>query len=117
MSADGEDISDRYILWGAMNIRSAGPALHLAPRVATDDRRLDFVGVREGEREIFVKHVEAHLTERKERVPLTPRKFRELKITALPGMMHLDGKRWPSNKKNKAKRGGAVEITVRALRC
>src|SRR5262245_15129211 len=28
MSIDGKDNSDRYILWGTMNIRSAGPALH-----------------------------------------------------------------------------------------
>ena len=26
MTIDGEDISDRYILWGAMNVRSSGPA-------------------------------------------------------------------------------------------
>lgn len=31
MSIDGKDISGRYILWGAMNIRSAGPALHSLP--------------------------------------------------------------------------------------
>ena len=45
MSIDGKDISGRYILWGAMNIRSAGPALHVAPRAKTDDGRLDFVAV------------------------------------------------------------------------
>jgi len=32
---DGKDISGRYILWEAMNIRSVGPALHLAPQAAT----------------------------------------------------------------------------------
>jgi len=36
MSIDGKDISGRYILWGAMNVRSAGPALHLAPKAKTD---------------------------------------------------------------------------------
>ena len=35
ISIDGKDISGRYILWGAMNIRSAGPALHLAPKATT----------------------------------------------------------------------------------
>src|SRR5215470_6350158 len=75
MSIDGKDISGRYILWGAMNIRSAGPALHLAPKAKTDDGRLDFVAVCEHERKIFTKHVDAHLAGRKERVPLAPRKF------------------------------------------
>ena len=111
MSTDGKDISGQYILWGAMNIRSAGPGLHLAPRAATDDGRLDFVAVREHEREIFVKHVEAHLAGRKERVPVTPRKFRKLKIMSATGAIHLDGEPWPG-KKNDAKARGTVEITV-----
>ena len=53
ISIDGKDISGRYILWGVMNIRSAGPALHLAPKAKTDDGGLDFVAVREDERKIF----------------------------------------------------------------
>src|SRR4030095_11938733 len=113
MSIDGKDISDRYILWGTMNIRSAGPALHLAPTARTDDGRLDFVAVRERERKIFIKHVDSHLAGRKERVPLTPREFRELGITSPPGAMHLDGEPWPSTKKNKGKAHSKVEITVK----
>src|SRR5215467_15545688 len=112
MSIDGKDISDRYILWGAMNIRSAGPALHLAPRAKTDDGRLDFVAVREHERKLFIKHVEAHLAGRKERVPLTPHKFHELKIRSPLGATHLDGEPWPREKKNNERASGRVEITV-----
>jgi diacylglycerol kinase (ATP) len=113
MSVDGKDISDRYILWGAMNIRSAGPALHLAPKAKTDDGRLDFVAVREHDRKVFIKHVDAHLAGRKERVPLPPRKFRELKITSPLGEMHLDGESWPRKKKKDGKTGDRVEITVK----
>jgi diacylglycerol kinase family enzyme len=112
MSVDGKDISGRYILWGAMNIRSAGPALHLAPKAKTDDGRLDFVAVGEHERKIFIKHVDAHLAGRKDFVPPKPRKFRELKITSARGAMHLDGKQWPSNKSNRLQHGTA-EITIR----
>jgi diacylglycerol kinase family enzyme len=113
MSIDGKDISARYILWGAMNIRSAGPALHLAPNAKTNDGRLDFVAVREREREVFFKHVDAHLAGKKERVPLTPRKFRELKITSAPSATHLDGEPWPRKKKNNGKVRGKVEITMK----
>lgn len=113
MSIDGKDISGRYILWGAMNIPSAGPALHLAPKAKTDDGRLEFVAVREHERKVFVKHVDAHLAGRKEHVPLTPRKFRELKITSPPGATHLDGEPWSGTKKNKGKARSRVEITVK----
>jgi diacylglycerol kinase family enzyme len=111
MSIDGRDISGRYILWGAMNVRSAGPALHLAPKAKTDDGRLDFVAVPEDERPDFIKHVDAHLAERKNHVLLPIRKFRELGITSSPGAMHLDGEPWPSNK-NEGPRG-KVEITVK----
>jgi diacylglycerol kinase family enzyme len=113
MSIDGKEMSGRYILWGAMNIRSAGPALHLAPKAKTDDGGLDFVAVREHQRKLFIKHVDAHLAGRKERIPLSPRKFRELKITPPPGAMHLDGEPWPSKKKNNRKVRGTVEITVK----
>jgi diacylglycerol kinase family enzyme len=113
MSIDGKDISGRYILWGVMNIRSAGPALHLAPKAKTDDDRLDFVAVGEHERKVFIKHVDAHLAGRKERVPLPARKFRELKITSISGAMHLDGESWPSNRKNSGRARGKVEITVK----
>jgi diacylglycerol kinase (ATP) len=113
MSIDGKDISDRYILWGAMNIRSAGPGLHLAPKAKTDDGRLDFVAVREHERKVFINHVDAHLAGKKERLPLTPRKFRELKITSPVGATHLDGESWPRKKKNNGTLCGRVEITVK----
>ena len=113
MSVDGKDISGRYILWGAMNIRSAGPGLHLAPKATTDDGRLDFVAVREHERKDFIKHVDAHVAGRKKRVPLTSRKFRELKITSPPGALHLDGEPWSGNKRNNGKARGTVEITVK----
>ncbi|MFL6500694.1 MAG: diacylglycerol/lipid kinase family protein [Candidatus Udaeobacter sp.] len=112
MSVDGKDVSGRYILWGAMNIRSAGPGLHLAPTAKTDDGQLDFVAVREHERKDFIRHVDAHLAERKKRVPLTARKFRELKITSACGAMQLDGKRWPK-KKEQIKNRSPIEITVR----
>src|SRR5437763_16329863 len=96
MSIDGKDISGRYILWGAMNIRSAGPALHLAPKATTHDGRLDFVAVREHARDIFIKHLDAHLARPKARLPLQPRKFRAPKITSAPGAMHLDGETSPT---------------------
>jgi diacylglycerol kinase family enzyme len=112
MSIDGKDASGRYILWGAMNIRSAGPALHLAPKAKTDDGRLDFVAVRENERKVFIKYVDAHLAGKKGRMPLTPQKFSELKIMLAPGAMHLDGEPWPGKKKNDGKTRGKVEVTV-----
>jgi diacylglycerol kinase family enzyme len=113
MSIEGEDISDGCILWGAMNTRSAGPSLHLAPQAKTDDGRLDFVAVRGRERKAFINHVDAHLAGRKERGPLTPLKFRKLIIHSPSGPMHLDGRQWPRKSKHSKPQQRAVEITIR----
>jgi diacylglycerol kinase (ATP) len=112
MRIDGRDVSGRYILWGAMNTRSAGPALYLAPKAKTDDGQLDFVAVSEDERQDFIKQVEAHLNERRDPGPLPLRKFRELEITSAPGPMHLDGEPWPSNRTNEQPRD-KVDVKVK----
>ncbi len=100
ISIDGKDISGRYILWGAMNIRSAGPRSISLRRQQHTMAGWILSAVREHEREIFIKHVDAHLAGRKARVPLTSHKFRELVITSPPGAMHLDGEQWPNNYTN-----------------
>jgi diacylglycerol kinase (ATP) len=112
ISVDGKDISDRYLLWEAMNIPSAGPALDLAQRAASDDGRLDFVAVREKERPLFTKYLDARLAGKKIRFPSRVRKFRELQISRPGATMHFDGKVWPT-KGHKPKSHSPIEITVR----
>ena len=113
MSVDKRDISGRYILWGAMNIRSAGPGLHLAPKAKTDDGQLEFVAARENDRKIFIKYVDAHLAGRKGRGRLEPRKFAKLEISSPPGAIHLDGEPWPRRTGDNGTRRGRVEISVK----
>jgi diacylglycerol kinase family enzyme len=109
---DGEDVSARYLLWEAMNIRSAGPALNLAPRAASDDGMLDFVSVREDERDFFLEYLNARVAGDTRRFPLPGRKFRDLRIIECTASMHFDSEVWPE-KKDKPKRRGPVEISVR----
>jgi hypothetical protein len=71
------------------------------------------VAVREREREIFIKYVDAHLAGRKARVPFTPHKFRELVITSPPGAIHFDGEQWPDKSTNIERQRSAVKITVK----
>jgi len=112
IALDGEDISDRYILWEAMNIRSVGPALYLASQAATKDGRLDFVCAREKERTLFMKYLDARLTGTRTRFPLPFRKFRELTIVWKNSTIHFDGKVWP-RKKKKVKSTGEIKIIVK----
>jgi diacylglycerol kinase (ATP) len=109
---DGKDISGRYILWEAMNIRSVGPALYLAPWAATKDGKFDFVCVREDDRPVLMRHLDARLAGKKSRFPLSTRRFRKLKTVWEKSIFHFDDKLWPP-KKQEPGSPSAIEITVK----
>jgi len=108
---DGKDISGRYVLWEAMNIRSVGPALHLAPQAETRDGRFDFVCARTADRARLMEHFDARVAGKKSKSPLPTRRFRELRIVWKGSTLHLDDELW-RNKKNK-KSSDEIEITVK----
>jgi len=109
---DGNDISGRYILWEAMNIRSIGPALYLAPWAATKDGEFDFVCVREEDRPVLMRHLDARLAGTKSKFPLSTRKFRELKTVWEKSIFHFDDELRPS-KKQAPGSPSEIEITVK----
>ena len=109
---DGEEISDEYILWEAMNIRSVGPVLYLASQAATKDGRLDFVCVRGKDRSLFMKYLGARQAGRRAKFPLPLCRFRKAKIVWENSTLHFDSKVWP-RKRQKAKRPSDIEITVK----
>jgi diacylglycerol kinase (ATP) len=109
---DGKDISGRYILWEAMNIRSVGPALHLAPRAETRDGRFDFVCARAADRALLMEHFDARVAGKKRKSPLPTRRFRDLRIVWNGSTIHLDDELW-RNKKNNKKSSDEIKITVK----
>src|SRR6266540_2010960 len=109
---DGKDISGRYVLWEAMNIRSVGPALHLAPGAATRDGRFDFVCARAADRALLTEHFDARVAGKKSKSPLPTRRFRELRIVWKGSTIHLDDELWRDKKKNK-KSADEIKITVK----
>jgi len=111
MDIDGKDISDEYILWEAMNIRSVGPLLYLASQAATKDGRLDFVCAREEDRSLLMQYLDARLAGQRVKFPLPLRRFRKLNIVWENSTLHFDDKVWP-RKNKKAKTPSDIEITV-----
>jgi hypothetical protein len=109
---DGEDISGRYVLWEAMNIRSVGPALHLAPRAATKDGRFDFVCAGPVDCVVLMEHFDARVAGKKSKSPLPTRRFRELRVAWKGSTLHLDDKLWPE-KKQSGKSSNEIKITVK----
>lgn len=112
INIDGEDISDLYILWEAMNIRSVGPALYLASQAATRDGQLDFVCAREADRSLLMAHLDARLAGKKHKFPLPIRKFRQLRVVWRGSTLHFDDEPWP-RKKQKPKSPSKIEIAVK----
>src|SRR4029450_8316662 len=98
---DGKDISGRYILWEALNIRSVGPALHLAPRAETRDGRFDFVCARTADRAVLMEHFDARVAGKKSKSPLPTRRFRELRIVWKRSTIHLGDGLWSGKQTNK----------------
>lgn len=109
---DDEDVSGRYLLWQAMNIRSVGPVLRLAPSARSDDGQLDFVGAREEEREKLLKHLDARLAGVKQRFPLRPRRFKRMRLYWKKSPLHFDDQAWPEEG-NKRPDPCEIEISVR----
>jgi diacylglycerol kinase (ATP) len=111
---DGKEISGRYLLWEAMNIRSIGPGLHLAPPALIQDGYLDFVYAREEDRHRFINYLDGWLAGRKkQKFPLPLSRFRNLKVEWNNSPLHFDGKVWPKKNKKSKNRGKKIEITVK----
>jgi diacylglycerol kinase (ATP) len=109
---DGEDISDRYILWEALKTRSVGPALSLAGRASTKDGRLDLVCVGERDRSALMKYLEARLAGQRTKLSLPIRRFRKLKVSSKTSTIHIDDRFWP-RKRQQSKHRNEIEITVK----
>jgi diacylglycerol kinase family enzyme len=109
---DGKDISGPYILWEAMNIRSVGPALYLAPWAATKDGEFDFLCVRGDDRPVLLRHLDARLAGKKSTFPFSIERFCKLKTVWEKSPFHFDDKLW-AKKNQKPKSPSEIEITVK----
>lgn len=109
---DGEELSGSYLLVEAMNIRSIGPGLALAPQAETGDGQFDFVAVREGDRAQLDDYLAAHAAGKEIAFPISARRFRHLRLRWDKGaMLHFDDKTWP-DKDERAPQQGEMEITI-----
>jgi diacylglycerol kinase family enzyme len=109
---DGEDISDRYILWEALNTRSVGPALPLAGRASTKDGRFDLVCVGERDRSALMKYLDARLAGHRTKLSLPIRRFRKLMVFSKKSTIHVDDRCWLP-KKQQRKHHNEIKITVK----
>jgi diacylglycerol kinase family enzyme len=109
---DGHDLTDAYVLLEAMNMRSIGPNLGLAPDADLGDGRLDIVLVPEREQEKLQRYLSACGEGRSDVPGLTVHKGRHLQIKWEGGMMHIDDDVWPDNDTHRAPCPTMIDVQV-----
>jgi diacylglycerol kinase family enzyme len=109
---DGRDISGRYLLMEALNLRYVGPNLHLAPDSQPGDGQFDVVLVSEAERDRLLHYLE-HWQNNRDRLAVLPTlRGRQLQIEWTGFALHIDDKLWPKAKVKPKEMAGLVEARI-----
>jgi diacylglycerol kinase family enzyme len=109
---DGRDISGRYVLFEAVNLRYVGPNLHLVGDADPGDGHFDVVLVGEDERERLLRYLD-HWQDNRERLALLPTlRGRRLEIEWTGFALHIDDKLQPKTKIKPKKMAGMVEARI-----
>lgn len=111
IEADGEDLSGEYYLCEAMNIRSVGPNLLLAPGADPADGYLDLVLVSEKERPHLQDYIADRIAGRTAEIDLPVRRVTMVRITAAGAEVHVDDRLERPHEKPSAV-GGLVDLTL-----
>ncbi len=94
---DGEDYSGKYLLLEAMNSKSIGPNLFLAPDADPTDEYLDFVFISEDEREVFADYLSSRLQDKEHPPSWTVKKGRRLQVEWQGVEIRIDDLLWPND--------------------
>jgi diacylglycerol kinase (ATP) len=109
---DGEDLSGRYLVWHAMNIRSVGPVLTLAAGAKTNDGAFDFVGARERDRKVLLDYLKARESGKRSRFPISEKRFTRMRLRWKKAPLHFDDEHWPDDDKKHPRRCD-IEVVVK----
>jgi diacylglycerol kinase family enzyme len=96
LALDGRDLTGEYVLLEAMNIRSIGPNLRLAPEADPGDGHLDLVLVADNEREKLQKCFSEQRPGKGAPSELTTHRGRRLHMESDEIRIHIDDDVWPS---------------------
>jgi len=109
---DGKDISGRYLMLEALNLRYVGPNLHLAPDKRPGDGEFDVVLVTEEQRTRLLYYLE-HWQDNRDRLAVLPsRRGRRLEIEWTGFELHIDDKLKPKENAEPSEIAGVVEARL-----
>jgi diacylglycerol kinase (ATP) len=112
IEVDGGDLSGRYLLWHAMNIRSVGPVLTLAADAKTSDGAFDFVGGQEEERALLLDYFDARVEGKRRKFPLRAKRFTKMRLRWKKWPLHFDDELWPA-KDEKPPKKSEIELIMK----
>jgi diacylglycerol kinase family enzyme len=92
---DGKDLSGRYLMLEALNLRYVGPNMYLAPDSNPGDGEFEVVLVTEEERERLVHYLESWQDNRERLAVLPSRRGRRLELEWTGFPLHIDDKLYP----------------------
>jgi diacylglycerol kinase (ATP) len=109
---DGQDISGRYLLLEALNLRYVGPNLHLAHDSNPGDGQFDVIMATEEERSRLVYYLE-HWQDNRDRLAMLPtRRGRRLQIEWTGFELHIDDKLKPKEDAKPKEIAGPVDARL-----
>jgi diacylglycerol kinase (ATP) len=108
---DGHDLSGEFVLLEAMNIRSVGPNLCLAPNADPGDGLFDVAYLRQGEQNELIKYLAESVAGELCAPRLTVKRGKFLKIELQGVSVHIDDEAWP--KGNAVPSPSPIEISVK----
>jgi diacylglycerol kinase family enzyme len=110
---DGQDISGRYLLFEAINLRYVGPNLFLAPDGKPGDGRLDVVLIGEAERVRRLEYLEKWQHDRERLAVLPTRRGQLLQMEWNGGELHIDDTLYPRINPDPLEVAGIVEARIK----
>jgi diacylglycerol kinase family enzyme len=109
---DGKDISGRYLMLEALNLRYVGPNLHLTPDKRPGDGEFDVVLVTEEQRSRLLYYLE-HWQDNRERLAVLPSlRGKRLEIEWTGFELHIDDKLKPKEDARPKEIAGHVEARL-----
>lgn len=109
---DGKDISGRYVLLEALNLRYVGPNLHLAPDSQPGDGQFEVVLVTEAERPRLIQYLDQWQDNRERLAVLPSRRGRRLRLEWTGCELHIDDKLHPKADAEPKEMAGPVEARM-----
>ena len=97
VTLDDQQLSGEYVLLEAMNIRTVGPNLALAPAADPSDGLLDLVMVSRAERDQMSRYLSEHIEGKESSPVLFVRRSRQLRIECQGLSVHIDDELWPED--------------------